>query len=188
MNILIINKNNLIWIDIHKKLNINTLNKEKLRYIGAVTGTFGYKGEMIVSETPSDITNIKSGSIIKIGFSPSFTKDYVLENHLKKNDSFIIKLKYIDSKELALSLKENGAYTDEINIISNDAESYFVDDLIGCKVIDKKIKNTIGIIKDVLNLPANDVWLVDTENKRIEINLIDGLTDLIKNEKEKSEE
>jgi len=141
MNILIINKNNLIWIDIHKKLNINTLNKEKLRYIGAVTGTFGYKGEMIVSETPSDITNIKSGSIIKIGFSPSFTKDYVLENHLKKNDSFIIKLKYIDSKELALSLKENGAYTDEINIISNDAESYFVDDLIGCKVIDKKIKN-----------------------------------------------
>jgi len=62
-------------------------------------------------------------------------------------------------------------------------------------------------IKDVLNLPANDVWLVETEkgelplpyikdvvkrvdieNKRIEINLIDGLTDLIKNEKEKSEE
>ena len=203
MNILIINKNNLIWIDIHKKLNINTLKKEKLRYLGTVTGTFGYKGEMILSETPSDITNVKAGSIIKIGFSPSFTKDFELENISKKNKSFLIKLKNIESKEFALSQKEKGAYTDEKNIIIDEGESYFIDDLIGCKVYEKKSHNLVGAIKDVLNLPANDVWLVDTksgelplpyikdvvkkidiENKSIEINLIDGLTDLIKNEKE----
>lgn len=162
---------------------------------------------MIITETSSDITNIKTGSIIKIGFSPSFTKDYELENIIRKNKSFLIKLKNIETKEFALNLKENGAYTDEENIITNNEVSYFIDDLIGCKVIDKKSKNTIGIIKDVLNLPANDVWLVDTgkgelplpciedvikkvdiKNKKIEINLIDGLMDLISNEKEKREE
>ena len=179
------------------------MNKVNLRYIGTVTGTFGYKGEMIVSEIASDIINIKSGSIIKVGFSHNFTKDYELENLSKRNNSFIVKLKFIDSKESALNLKENGVYIDENNVIINDGESYFIDDLIGCKVIDKKNKNTVGIIKDVLNLPANDVWLIDTEkgemplpyikdvvkkvdieNKIIVINLIDGLTDLIKNEKE----
>ena len=182
------------------------MKNEKTRFVGIITGTKGLKGHLILTDTAVDFTGIRNGSIVKIGFSESFTIDYHSEEVRKEGNKYLLKLKNIDSKELACELKDRAVFTNEKNIITDDRESYYIENLIGCNVYEHGNKNKIGVVKDVLSLPANDVWIVetgsgelplpfiedvvkkvDTENKRIEIKLIDGLLDLIDNEKAKTE-
>jgi 16S rRNA processing protein RimM len=179
------------------------MKKENIRFLGTITGTKGLKGHLILSDTSSDFRGIKKGSILKVGYSASFTKDYQYEELNKEGIKILIKLKNINTKEIAAELKEQAIFIDEKNIITDNRQSYYIENLIGCEVIEQKNHNIIGIIKEVMSLPANDVWLVDTgkgelplpfiedvvkkvdiENKTIEIILIDGLMDLIENEKE----
>ncbi|TAL68435.1 MAG: 16S rRNA processing protein RimM [Bacteroidetes bacterium] len=178
------------------------MKQEKIRLLGTITGTKGLKGHLILSDTAADFKGIKKGSILKIGFSVSFTNDFHFEEIKKEGNKFLIKLKNINSKEVASELREKAIFTNEKNIITDKRESYYIESLIGCEIYEQSGKNKIGVIIDVLSLPANDVWLVDTgkgelplpfiedvvknvdiENKRIEIKLIEGLLDIIKSEK-----
>ncbi len=71
--------------------------------------------------------------------------------------------------------------------------SYFMDDVIGCEVVTEE-QMKIGIVTDLLTLPANDVWVVrngakeilipavkaiirkvDVKKKRITIHALEGL-------------
>ncbi|MBI5325345.1 MAG: 16S rRNA processing protein RimM [Ignavibacteriae bacterium] len=179
------------------------MKKEKIRILGNIAGTKGLGGFLILSDTSPDFKGIKTGSILKIGYSVSFTTDFLFEELKREGNKILLKLKNIDSREIALELKDKAVFTDEKNIMTDGSESYYIENLIGCEIIDIENNNKIGIITDVLTLPANDVWLVDTgkgelpvpfiedvvkkvdiKNKKILIKLIDGLMDLISNEKE----
>jgi 16S rRNA processing protein RimM len=168
------------------------------KYIGTITGTSGFDGGLIVKNTPLNIENIKEKSVVRIGFSENFSEEYVLNSCDYFNSDCKIYLEGVSSKEQALTLKENGIFVDEKDIVLTNKNLFLAEDLIGCSVYNNETKNFIGIIKEVMELPANDVWLVKTEagdlplpfiddvvkfvdikTKRIEIILIEGLNELI---------
>ncbi len=68
-------------------------------------------------------------------------------------------------------------YIDKTQANLEDDE-YFIDDLIGCTVLDVSDGEVLGKISDVTSLPSNDVWhIITSENKEV---MIPKIPDVIK--------
>ncbi len=167
-----------------------------LKFIGTLREPRGLKGEIEIRDVPECILEIADSAELHIGFTESFSEVFQLEKWGKAHHKIIISLKGIKTPESASELNGKGVFTDEKNIFYDD-ESYFIDDLLRCSVYNHKNGEIIGEIADVLLLPANDVWIVktlegelplpvikdvikkvDIKNRRVEIDLIDGLLEL----------
>lgn len=176
-----------------------------LKFIGSLKEPRGLKGEIEIRDIPEGVLGIAPNSELHIGFTEAFSEIYHLEKWIKTHNKYVLSIKDINSPEAASLINGKGVFTDEANILY-DEESYFIDELLRCLVFNHKTGEKIGIIADVLLLPANDVWIVktdegelpvpvikdvikkvDVKNRRVEIELIDGLLELIdkKNEEEK---
>ncbi len=106
----------------------------------------------------------------------------------------LIQFEGIDNVELARNLIGKVLYLDREEIELEEG-TYFVADLIGCKVVEDETGREIGEINDVKNLGASDIYyisgtdgkeymfpavdefLVDTdiENKIVRIKVIEGM-------------
>ena len=86
--------------------------------------------------------------------------------------------KDIDSRELASSLCKSKLfiYRKQMPQLSNN--EYYLVDLIGCLVCSNE-NEKIGIVKDVISLPANDVVIVEKDKKEHLIPLIDDVVKFI---------
>jgi 16S rRNA processing protein RimM len=99
------------------------------------------------------------------------------------------------TRELAEELVGYEVYIDENQRDSLPENHYYLDDLVGCEIICSQNGN-VGKIKEIMDLPANDVWVVigkygevlipaireiveevDIKNKKINVTLFDGLID-----------
>lgn len=165
--------------------------------IGIVGNHYGYEGEFNFILEYKAINFLPKGFRIYIGYSPNFANEYIIEKFEKKNNRVIAKLQGINSKEEVEKLQERGIFASELEIKKYNEQFIPTDNIIGCEVIDNLNGQKIGKIIEVWELPANDVWLVETdfgelplpvindvivetnfENKIVKINVIDGLLDL----------
>lgn len=159
--------------------------------LGVIVGTRGIKGDLVLSEAVRDIT-LPEGIIAYVGYSENYADKMTLQSINGK----IVHLSGINSKEEAERLKEKAIFVSRDAIIKNNSNFIFEDDIIGCDVIANA--QIIGKVIEIWEMPANNVWLVemkdgklplpviddvikevDTNNKRIEIELIDGLMDIV---------
>ena len=140
-----------------------------MQFIGTIAGTKGLKGRMVLSDASSDIAGLLPDSIVKIGFSENFTKEYTAIDYTPNEKNAELQLKEITSKETAGTLKDRGVFTDSKNIIEKNSSSYLVSDIVGCKAVDCTTKEIIGEFIDVWLLPAQDVWVIKTESQEIPV-------------------
>ena len=174
-----------------------------MKELGIITGTFGTKGEIMLASSSGKIFLPKNTEIF-IGFSENFCEKYILdedyfEGTQKKQER--IKLKNINSKEEAQALKEKAVFVPREVIVKHNSDIIFEDEIIGSEVLDIETNEKIGEIVEVWIMPANDVWLVktdegkmpipviddvvksvDLENKIVKIYLLEGLKDIITKE------
>jgi|SRR6056300_1542458 16S rRNA processing protein RimM len=166
---------------------------------GVITKTKGYKGELYLLNVPSAIENLKEDVTVKVGYSLNFSKEYKLKSFKRYQKGATVKLAEISSDTEGKKLKERGIFVDVDDV--NKKENKYIDhELIDCMVIDNNSNQNYGKIIDVMELPANDVWLmkynnmeipipviddvikkVDIKNKEIYVELIDGLMELGEN-------
>ena len=169
--------------------------KEKLEYIGTISGTKGFRGEINVSDVPVGIEKLKDGCKIGIGYSDKFVKYFTLASWSSKKNKATLKLVEIKNEIEVKSNLEKGVFVNKDDILTK--EIGLTDEIIGCKVVDYKSGEELGKIVDVWYLPANNVWYmrmkdghlalpviddviknVDLENDIIKVNLIPGLIDI----------
>ncbi len=139
------------------------------KYIGTITGTRGYSGEMRVSDLQFSMIEIKENSKIRIGYSLNFSKEVNLKKWRQTRKSAKIEIKGINDNKQAADLIESGVFIkdDDIKIktlIGNDVHY-----LMGYTAIDNISKEKIGEIVDILELPANDVIVIDIGTKNIPV-------------------
>lgn len=134
--------------------------------VGVITTTHGIRGEVKVFPTTDDPKRFKklkkvileenSGEIILEIESVKFFKNLV-----------ILKFKNIDSINDVEKYKGKKMFIDRKDAVKLNRNEYFIADLIGCQVVDEE-DNTIGILKDVLETGANDVYIVtDGEGREL---------------------
>jgi 16S rRNA processing protein RimM len=81
-------------------------------------------------------------------------------------------LKGVESSDIK-SLIETGIFVDE-NYILRKNEHYYISEIIGCSVINNSGEH-LGVISDVWIMPANDVWVMQTEKGEIPLPVIDDV-------------
>lgn len=154
------------------------------KYIGVITGSKGLKGSFIIHGAPADLQKIRKGTKIKIGFSEQFSKVFTVSDwKIKKNH--IATTKEIQSLEEAQTYKEQGVFVEEKDLSFENEEMMFVEEIIGdndsvekseydgYRVIEQKTGIELGRIIDVWILPANDVWVVKTNDGELPLPVID---------------
>lgn len=163
--------------------------------VGKIINTHGLRGEVkVVSWTdfPEDFEKLD----YVIAKKRSENERLNIQNIKYQKNNLILKLEGIDTIEQA-ELYKNAVLTVPKDALGDLPEGvYYIVDLIGCTVFDNN-NNTIGILADVFSTGSNDVYDikrdgkknlyvpiidgvvedVDIDNKKITINIPEGLED-----------
>lgn len=140
---------------------------------GKIVNTHGIKGEVKIysyTDNPSNILNLKKVYIENV--------EYQVERIRLASNMFILKLKGIDRIEDTVSIKNKEIYREVLKKEKESLEEFFVRDLIGLDVVDEE-ENKIGILSDVINTGANDIYIVKKEDAK-EL-LLPAIKQVIKN-------
>jgi 16S rRNA processing protein RimM len=93
-------------------------------------------------------------------------KKFFIEDVKRKKDYFLIKFRNFNSERDVELLIGKEIFVDKANLVKLPEDQFFVHDLIGSEVY--RNDKLLGVIKDVLPLPANDVYVVnDVEGNEI---------------------
>ena len=163
--------------------------------VGVISSTHGVRGEVKVFPTTDDVKRFKK---LKEVILDTGKEDIILTiEGVKFFKQFaILKFKDYNNINDIEKYKGKSLYVERANAVRLQKDEYFIADLMGCKVVDED-ENPLGVLKDVLETGANDVYIVanpegkellfpaikecvlkvDVENELIQVRVMPGLLD-----------
>lgn len=128
--------------------------------IGKITGTHGIKGDLKVYPLTDSTERFFDLAKVYIGDE----KIEVQLNSVKLHKGIVLlKFEGLEDINKVLNFKDEYVYVDEDDKVELPENHYFISDLLGCSVYDKK-ESLIGTITDVIQNSANDVYVVTNES------------------------
>ncbi len=152
---------------------------DKKRYIecGKIVNTHGCHGGVKLEswcDTPDDLADLKRIFVKK--------DDEYTEYKVKKSAVFkqfvLFDLKGIEDMDAALELKGTVVYADRKDF-HLEKGSYFIADIIGCDVIHADSGEKLGILKEIINRGASDIYVVKTPTGEGMIPVVDEFVDRV---------
>lgn len=145
-------------------------------YLGKITGTHGVKGDVKVYPFAPDPERFKELKKVYIVDRGEPVEREIKRCRIMKDFVLLGFMGILDMND-AESIKGCRIAIDKKNIKDLPEGTHFVFDLINCRVFDEN-HNELGVVWDVLTTGANDVYLVQRDNKKDL--LIPVLTSVIK--------
>lgn len=144
--------------------------------VGVITSTHGVRGEVKVFPTTDDASRFKK---LKKVLLDTGKEDIELEISSVKffKNMVILKFKGIDDMDTANKYRQKSLYVTRENAVKLKKNEYFIADLIGIAVASDEGED-LGIIEDVLQTGANDVYVIQKEDQ--EELLLPAIKDCIK--------
>ena len=144
--------------------------------VGVITSTHGVRGEVKVFPTTDDAARFKK---LKQVILDTGKEDLELEITGVKffKNMVILKFKGIDDMDTANKYRQKSLYVTRENAVKLKKNEYFIADLIGLNVTSDEGEE-LGVIDDVLQTGANDVYVITKEGK--EELLLPAIKDCIK--------
>jgi ribosomal 30S subunit maturation factor RimM len=110
----------------------------------------------------------------------------------------LIGLEEVTTRAQAELLLEYGVFIEEARSAAReDADGWALEEILGCWVVEEESGRVLGTVVDIWLLPANDVWVIETETsylplpvvsevvrrvdpkeRRIEVRLLPGLLEI----------
>ncbi|MBD5543326.1 MAG: ribosome maturation factor RimM [Lachnospiraceae bacterium] len=137
---------------------------EDLLKVGIITSTHGIKGEVKVFPTTDDVKRFKKG-ISLILETGKEQLDLEVEGVKFFKQFVILKFKGIDDINQIEKYKRKELFVTREHAVKLKKDEYFIADLIGLSVIDEE-GNTIGVLGDVMETGANDVYVVKMADEK----------------------
>lgn len=129
--------------------------------IGRIINTHGIKGEVKIFPLTD---NIERFSDLKKAYLGDNKIKVEVEKVRYHKGLAIIKFKEFNDINEILKFKDHFIYIDEEDRVKLPEDHYFIFDLVDCAVYDTEGKK-IGIVTDVIQYSANDVYVVENEEK-----------------------
>jgi len=132
--------------------------------VGVIATTHGLKGEVKIFPTTSDVKRFDK---LKSAFIDTGKEKIPVEvESVKYFKQFaILKFKEFSDINEVEKFKSNSLVVTRENAVKLNKDEYFIADLIDMKIIDEDNKE-IGILEDVLETGANDVYVIRMTDKR----------------------
>ena len=167
---------------------------EDLLQAGVITTTHGIRGEVKVFPTTDDVHRFEDLDSVLLDTGRDYMK-LEIENVKYFKQYAILKFKGINNINDIEKYKGRSLYVTRDQAIPLEEDEYYIGDLIGLDVY-LESGEKFGVLKDVMETGANDVYIVETEDgkevlipaihecvldidveeNRMEIHLMDGLT------------
>lgn len=165
--------------------------------VGKIVNTHSLKGEVkVISSTDFEDQRFEKGTELLITRGNQVVKEVTVESYRTHKNNLLVKFVGIDSIEEAEKLKNLQIKIDSENIGELEENEFYFHEIIGCEVFDENGKS-LGEISEILTPGANDVWVIksqngkeilipyiedvvkkiDVENKKIDIEVMEGLID-----------
>ena len=165
--------------------------------VGKIVNTHSLKGEVkVISSTDFEEQRFEKGTELLITRGNQVVKEVTVESYRTHKNNLLVKFVGIDSIEEAEKLKNLQIKIDSENIGELEENEFYFHEIIGCEVFDENGKS-LGEITEILTPGANDVWVIksqngkeilipyiedvvkkiDVENKKIDIEVMEGLID-----------
>ena len=151
---------------------------------GKIVGTHGIRGMVRVqawSDSGEFLTNFK-----RFFISPNGENELEVLKIQPHGGVVLIAFKGVGTVEQAESLRGKKLYISRDDVSLPDGR-YFIDDLIGCEVFDADSGEKYGVISDVSQTGANDVWHIKSGEKEYLLPAIDEVIVKVAPENERLE-
>lgn len=144
--------------------------------VGEIVGTHGIRGEMRLhpwADSPEFLKKFKT-----LYFDERGEKSVKVEQCRPHGNIALVKLEGVDTVEQAAVMRGRVLFMDR-NDAKLPAGQYFIQDLIGCSVMDADDGSLCyGELSDVSATGANDVWHITAQDKKEY--LIPAIPDVVK--------
>ncbi|MDE7327719.1 MAG: ribosome maturation factor RimM [Lachnospiraceae bacterium] len=146
---------------------------EDLLRVGVISSTHGVRGEVKVYPTTDDPTRFEALSEVLVDTKKSGIVTLGIERVAYFKNMVILKFKGIDCMEEAEKYKGQDLLVTRENAVPLEEGEFFICDIIGSIVFEENGEE-FGVLKDVLQTGANDVFVVDAKNgKEVLLPVID---------------
>jgi len=133
--------------------------------VGRIICPWGVRGQVKVEPRTDDPKRFKDLPEVYVELNDS-TVRYIIESVIFIKDYFpILKFEGINSRQEAETLRGCYLKIPREYAVRLPKDRFFICDIIGLQVFDE-FDTYIGTIKDVLQTGANDVYVVETQNKK----------------------
>lgn len=132
--------------------------------VGIITSTHGLRGEVKVFPTTDDVKRFKRLQAVILDTGKE-RLDLEIETVKFFKQFVILKFKGIDNINEVEKYRKASLLVSRKNAVKLEKDEYFVADLTGLEVRDED-GGRIGVLKDVLETGANDVYEIDLDDGR----------------------
>lgn len=142
---------------------------------GKIVGSHGIRGEMKIQpwcDGPQFIVGFKKLYLDKDGQNVLKVKNARVHGNI-----CLVLAEGIDTVEAAELYRGKTVYIDRADCCLEKGR-YFIDDILGCRVIDADTKQIYGTVSDVSPTGANDVWHINNNGKEY---LIPNIPQFVRN-------
>ncbi|QIL50670.1 ribosome maturation factor RimM [Weissella coleopterorum] len=127
--------------------------------VGTIVNTHGIKGEVrVIATTDFPAERFVPGNRMVIDQKMNVSVEIAT---VRKHKQFIL-LSFKDLQNINFIEKYKGLeiFVDETKVPQLDQNEYFYHDIVGLSIINNENQDVIGTVKEILELPANDVWVI----------------------------
>ena len=137
-----------------------------LLVVGRIGRAHGVRGEVTVEvRTDSPDERFKIGQILKT--DPESNGPLIIESIRNNSGTLLLSFKNFNDRSAVEKLRNTLILAEVDPTQSNTSENDFhISQIVGAKVVDRNGKN-LGLVKDVLSLPAQDTLVVDSDGAEV---------------------
>jgi 16S rRNA processing protein RimM len=163
--------------------------------IGRVSRPIGTRGEIKIQSLTDDVKRFEMLKSVWIGENEGNARIRRVCAVRINREQVSMRLDNVADADSAEKIRNLYLFVPEDEAVELREGRFFIDDILGCEVVTEE-KMKVGIVSDLLSLPANDIWVisdgareilipavkdivrqVDVRNKRIVIHAPEGLLD-----------
>ncbi|MFH0991429.1 MAG: ribosome maturation factor RimM [bacterium] len=163
--------------------------------IGKIVKSVGIRGEVKILPLTDDPERFFTVSAVWVGAPAEPLKRHFIDSVRSDNKGVVLTLRGINDRTAADGQRNKFLFVPDSDSVAPRKGSYFIHDIIGMKVFTEENRE-LGVVEDVYQLPANDVWVVkrgrneiflpaindviksiDVQEKVIVIRMVEGLID-----------
>ena len=147
---------------------------EDVFQVGVISTTHGIAGEVKVFPTTDDMNRFKKLKEVILDTGKETQLLHIQQVRFFKN-MVIVKFKEFRSINDVERLRGKSLYVTRENAVKLQKDEYFIADMIGIQVVSDEGED-LGILQDVMQTGANDVYLVEKDGEEL---LIPAIKDCI---------
>ena len=131
--------------------------------LGKIVGAQGIRGEVKIyafGDAPSDFSKYEKALLVLPGDEESEAFPYEVEKARIQGNLAIVKFREVADRNAAESLRNAEVYVEEDDLEELPEDTFYVRDLEGLKVIDDDTDEEVGVISEVIQNAAQDVYMI----------------------------